>query len=400
MTQKVFMHNPYLREINAKIINKQYNNGNFLITLDKTIFYPHMSGGQPMDKGSINGITVKNVFEKGEDIVHVLEKDITSENVRLSIDWDTRFDHMQQHAGQHLLSAIFYNLFRAETVGFHLGKEYVYIDITLSKISEEDIIKIEKFSNKIVFSNLDIKTYYIDNNNIKDLPLRKKPSVKSNIRIVEIDSIDYSPCCGTHPRSTGEIGLIKIRKWEKYKGNIRVEFVCGNRALKDYRWKNNAVNNISTLLSQKDKDVEKGVQKLKDRIQQLENTNKKLKKELLKYKSIELMSNTIKYKSVYIINKIFYDANLKDVKYIMNNIIQNNDGMIVILGIRNKEKCQLLMGRSKNVNIDLRKIFNSVIHIINGKGGGSVSSVQGGGNIGEKLQECLDTSIELIKMEV
>ena len=292
MTDKIYLQNPYLREISARIVDKKYIDNKFYIKLNRTIFYPNMSGGQPMDKGTINGIEVLDTYEDGEDIIHVVKDNIQNNNVQLSIDWDTRFDHMQQHTGQHLLSSVFYNLYNAETVGFHLGREYVYIDITLPELTDEDINRVEKFSNKIIFSNFNIKTYYIDKNNISKIPLRKQPSVTSNIRIVEIDGMDYSPCCGTHHRSTGEIGLIKIRKWEKYKGNTRVEFVCGNRALQDYSWKNTCINNISTLLSSKDTDTYNKVKILFDHTEELEKENRDLQEELLKY-SINLRSSML-----------------------------------------------------------------------------------------------------------
>ena len=386
MTDKIYLQNPYLREISARIVDKKYIDNKFYIKLNRTIFYPNMAGGQPMDKGTINGVEVLNTYEEGEDIIHVVKDNIQSNNVQLNIDWDTRFDHMQQHTGQHLLSSVFYNLYNAETVGFHLGQEYVYIDITLPELTDEDINRVEKFSNKIVFSNFNIKTYYIDKNNVSKIPLRKQPSATSNIRIVEIDGMDYSPCCGTHHRSTGEIGLIKIRKWEKYKGNTRVEFVCGNRALQDYSWKNTCVNNISTLLSSKDNDTYNKVKILFDHTEELEKENRNLQKELLKYKAKELLNDSMTLNNIQIIKHKFQNTNIKEISFMSSYLINNIDDLILILGIENAEKSQFILSRSNNLKINISNIFKKISKKLGVKGGGSIQTIQG---------DCSNTDLDL-----
>ena len=277
MVEKIFLANPYLREIKARIVEKEYKDGKYYIKLNRTIFYPHLSGGQPGDRGTINGVEVLNVYEENDDIIHVTGSNIHGDNVVLNIDWSNRLDNMQQHTGQHLLSAAFYNLYNGETIGFHIGRDNVTIDITLPDLSLEEAEKIEIYVNRIIFSNFQIKSYYIDKKAINNIPLRKIPTVESNIRIVEIDGIDFSPCAGTHLRQTGELGMIKILKWKKYKGNIRLEFVCGNRALFDYKWKNQAIRDISLLLSSKDTDIVEKVTILLNQKISLEKENRALK---------------------------------------------------------------------------------------------------------------------------
>lgn len=396
MTRKIYLENPYLKEVHATVTKKEYSNNRFYISLDRTIFYPHMSGGQPRDKGTINGIEVQDVFEDGENIVHVIEDNIVENQVQLSIDWKTRFDHMQQHTGQHLLSAAFYKLYNAETIGFHLGKEFVYIDVTLPKLSISDVEKIERYANEIIFSNFDIKSYNISNDKIGSIPLRKLPTVESDIRIVEIDGIDYSPCGGTHHSSIGEVGLIKIRKWEKYKGNTRVEFVCGGRALKDYSWKNIIVSNISNMLSIKDTDAYEGVLRLYDENKDLGKENGRLREELLKYKALDIYKESFDYKDYKIIAKIFEEEDFKDVKYIGSQAIVG-DKTIVFFGVKERDKVQILIGKSKDVPVDMKDLFNSIIPIIDGKGGGSPYLLQGGGPRVDKLEECLETGLNMLR---
>ncbi|HHV38405.1 MAG TPA: alanyl-tRNA editing protein [Tepidimicrobium sp.] len=234
MTKKVYLENPYIRQLDGRIVQKRYIDDKYYIKTNQTIFYPNLLDGQPGDKGTINGIKVLDVYEDGDDIIHVVDENIPSKNVQLSIDWDNRLDYMQQHSGQHLLSAAFYKLYNGETIGFYIGEEHSYVDVDIPYMDDEHINKIELFANKIIYSNFSIKAYTIKKEDMNRLPVRNEPQAESNIRIVEIDGIDFSPCNGTHLRSTGEIGIIKIRDVQAHKGHIRVNFLCGYRALKDY----------------------------------------------------------------------------------------------------------------------------------------------------------------------
>lgn len=396
MSEKVYQSNPYIREITSNIIKKEYSNGKFYITLDRTIFYPHMSGGQPRDYGTINGENIIDVYEQDNEIIHVLTDNIIEDKVTLNIEWNKRFDHMQQHTGQHILSSAFMKLYNGETCGFHLGSQYITIDINIPNLSHKDIEIVEKFANQIVFSNFNIKTYIIGQKDVSSLPLRKSPSVDNNIRIVEIDNIDYSPCSGTHTRATGEVGLIKIRKFEKYKGMTRIEFVCGGRALLDYSIKNTQINNISGLLSSKDNECFEAANRLMDENRALIKEMKLLREELLNYKSLELLNNSLTHKNIKIITKIFTDVDFNEIRYISNNLL-NLENTIVLFGLKNEEKCQFIMGKSKNIIIDIKNIFNIMIENINGKGGGNNFLVQGGSNEIGNFDICMQEGLKLIK---
>lgn len=386
MTEKIYLENPYLRQIHGRIVEKKYMNNKYYIKTNKTIFYPNLAGGQPGDKGTINGVQVLDTYEDGDDIIHVVKENIHSDKVELSIDWDNRLDYMQQHTGQHLLSSVFYKLYNGETIGFYIGKEYVYIDIDIPKISEDEIEKIEQFANKIIYSNFQIKSYIVEKENVNKLPVRKEPSVNSNIRIVEIDSMDFSPCCGTHLRSTGELGMIKIRKVEKYKGNIRVEFVCGNRALKDYTWKNKYIKEISNLLSSKDKDVLNKVHKLYIQKEELEKENRSLKDKLYKYKGGELLKKSKEINGIHCILKSFSNIEFKELNHIVS-YLNSLENIIIIFGIDGIETSQFIISRSDDLNINMKNILKEISKKIDIKGGGSPQTVQGG---------CLKDELNLI----
>jgi len=387
MTEKVYLENPYLRQLEARILEKKYVNNKYYIKTNKTIFYPNLAGGQPGDKGNINGVEVIEVYEDGNDIIHVLKNNIHSDKAKLTIDWNNRFDYMQQHSGQHLLSSVFYKLFNGETIGFYIGKEYVYIDVNIPKISKEDIEKVEQFANKIIFSNFPIKSYIVQKEEINKIPVRKEPTVNSNIRIVEIDGIDFTPCCGTHVRNTGEIGLIKIRKVEPYKNNIRVEFVCGYRALRDYAWKNNYIMQISNLLSCKDKEIMDRIDKLYKHREKLEKENRTLKEKLCKYEAKELLQNSKVIKDV---NIIFNKLNNLEFEFAENiaKYLKSIDNNVIILGIENDKNSKFIVSRSDNLNINIKNIFGKISKDIEIKGGGNTQTIQGECNI-EKLEEVL-----------
>ena len=376
MTERLYLNNPYLRQIDARIVEKIYRNNKYYIKTDKTIFYPNLAGGQPRDKGTINGIEVLDAYDEEDDIVHVVKDNIHSDKVVLSIDWDNRFDYMQQHSGQHLLSAVFYKLFNGETVGFYIGKEYVYIDVNLPEINSEEIAKVEEFANRIIFSNFQIKSYIIDKSDINKYPLVKNSISNSKIRIVEIDGIDFSPCCGTHLRYTGEIGLIKIRKVEKHKGNSRVEFVCGNRALMDYSWKSNSIKNISNLLSSKDKEVQYKVFKLFEEKEELEKENRILKEKLYKYKGEELLNKAKYIHGLNFIYNKFENVELKEINNIAIYLTSLNRN-IVLFGLCNGDYAQFLVGKSTEININMKNIFEEVSKDMEIQGGGNTQIVQG-----------------------
>ncbi|QZY56519.1 alanyl-tRNA editing protein [Crassaminicella profunda] len=397
MTKKLFYDNVHQKEFTANILKVKEIDGKFHIELNQTAFYPE-GGGQPCDKGTIENLQVSYVYEKENKIYHVLDKAPPKLHLlKCSIDWKRRFDHMQQHLGQHILSACFHELFDAETVGFHLGDTFVTIDITLSNISPTQLEKVEYFANQVVFNNLHVKQLYPTALKLSDLPLRKPPKVKENIRIIEIDQFDFSPCGGTHPIHTGEVGLIKIRKWEKVRGNIRIEFVCGNRALKDFHWKNNHINKISTLLSVKDVDTFSSVERIFSDYTFQKKEIRRLKEQLLDYESLALYQNASILNGTKIINKVYDDRDFGELRTLAAKIV-SQPNTIVLLGSRN-EKAQMLLSCSNEINIDMNKIFKEVCPIINGRGGGNAHTAQGGGDNISKIEEALKTAQRIITNE-
>ena len=396
MTYKFFMDNPYLKEMNGKITKKEFKDNKSYIQLDKTIFYPDLAGGQPMDFGTINGLEVVKVYEEDETIVHVIKGDIATTRVHMEINWDRRLDLMQQHSGEHILASSFYRLFNATTVGIHIGNELNTIDIKKPHLTENEASQVEYLANKIIQSNFKVKSYYVNHNQLSKIALRKDTTIEDEkIRIVEIDNIDYIACCGTHVSNTGEIGLIKILKWEKYKGNIRVEFVCGIRALKDYSWKNTYINEIGKLLSVKDTDVLNKVNQLNTARETVEKENRFLREELYNIKGELLLKESTVDNNINYIIKEFKDIDLKELNLIASNLNRNQEKLIQIYFIINEEMWQFVIARSKDLDLNLNKIFKDISNKYAIKGGGSPQLIQGVASISD-----LYSAIDMFKREI
>jgi len=244
MTERLYYRDAYLREFRARIVERCCDPCE--VYLDRTAFYP-TSGGQPHDTGRMQGVAVIDVIDEGERIRHRLAAPVHAEEVECSIDWPRRFDHMQQHSGQHLLSAVLVSLFGAETISFHLGREASTIDLNVPALAPEQLREAERRANEIVFEDRPITVGFEDASAAQGL--RRASDREGLLRIVEIEGLDRSACGGTHVRRTGEIGPVLIRRVEKIRGNLRVEFLCGRRAVERARADYEALAQVARVFS-------------------------------------------------------------------------------------------------------------------------------------------------------
>ncbi|MGC8792784.1 MAG: alanyl-tRNA editing protein [Bryobacteraceae bacterium] len=242
-TARLYWDDSYLVEFEAEVVERDPQG--LRLCLDRTAFYP-ASGGQPSDAGWIEGVAVREVIEEGERIVHVMEAPVSAGRVRGRIAWERRFDHMQQHSGQHLLSAVLLDLYGAPTVGFHMGAEVSSIDMGVGSLSWEQAVRAEQRANALVFRNLPIR---VDWEDAGAAGLRRAVERGGPLRIVTIEGVDRAACGGTHVRATGEIGPILIRKLDRAHGGVRLEFVCGLRAVRRARADHEALAAIARTLS-------------------------------------------------------------------------------------------------------------------------------------------------------
>jgi alanyl-tRNA synthetase len=234
VTDRLYYSDSYLSEFRARVVASE--DGGRRVYLDRTAFYP-TSGGQPFDAGTLGGVTVVEVADEEDRVVHILGAPLTAHEIEGRIDWARRFDHMQQHTGQHLLSAVFEDLYQIPTLSFHMGTETSTIDLGAASLDSARIERVEERCAEMVAQARPVMVTYEDAASVTGL--RKESQRTGTLRIVSIDGLDRSACGGTHVRTTAEIGPVFIRKLDKVRGNVRVEFVCGLRALhqarRDYR---------------------------------------------------------------------------------------------------------------------------------------------------------------------
>ncbi len=230
MTLRLYYTDSYLRDFDASVV--EHADGGRRVYLDRTAFYP-TSGGQPHDLGTLDGVEVVDVVDEGERVGHVLAAPLTAARVRGSVDWSRRFDHMQQHTGQHLLSAVFHDLLGHATVAVHFGRESSTLDLDAPALEHARLVEAEDRANRAVTENRPVEVTFEQPGLASGL--RKASAREGTLRIVTIRDLDRSACGGTHVRATGEIGPILIRSAERVKKSVRLEFLCGARAVRRAR---------------------------------------------------------------------------------------------------------------------------------------------------------------------
>ena len=389
MTVKLYLEDQYRQNFSSKVIEQTEINGKPGIVLEQTLFYP-TSGGQPHDTGTLNDVPVVDVFEdESRRAIHLLEEPVPGPEVNGRINWERRFDHMQQHTGQHLLSQAFIKVCNAETLSFHLGDESATLDVNQTGIGSGIIAAVENFANQIVCENREVGFHIVSKSELDRYPVRKPPAVEEDIRIIEIKDFDYSPCGGTHCSRTGEIGIIKIRRHENYKGGSRIHFLCGFRALKDYQIKSSILKQIGDSMSSGEGDLPQNIQKIQDELKRLRWEHNHIKKQLLIYESRELISERRQFENINVIEKIFEDRDPQELKILGQSILEDLPDTVVLFGSKAEGKASLLFQRSEELDLDMGKLMQAACSVINGRGGGRPQQAQGGGTAVDKLEEAL-----------
>jgi len=369
-TRRLYFEDAYRREFESRVIEVRFHEGRPALILEATCFYPE-GGGQPGDLGEIEGVKVVGVIEDQGEILHLLEEVVQAEKVKGKIDWARRYDFMQQHSGQHLLSQVFFELLGAETLSFHLGEETASIELDLAQLEEADVEKVERKTAEIIFENRPIKTYFIEEREISQIPFRKRPVKSGLIRVVEIDRFDYSACGGTHVRQTGEIGLIKIIGQEKIRKNVRVYFVCGYRALKDYQHKEKILARLATGLGTSINQLPLTVERLQLETRDLRKRCLKLREEMNQYEAEKIMAEAREI----IIDRLFEDRTAEEARHLGLKIVHSGR-FLVIFGIKGESRNHLLLARAAEIPLDLRKWLPWLKENFEARGGGSDSLIE------------------------
>ncbi|WP_042353861.1 serine-tRNA(Ala) deacylase AlaX [Bacillus rubiinfantis] len=390
MDHKLYYADAYRDVFTAKVLKQEREeDGNWYAVLNQTAFYP-TGGGQPYDAGMIGSSKVINVEEIAGEIRHYLETPLTETNGELvcRIDWERRFDHMQQHCGQHILSAAFEQLFDYETVGFHLGNEIVTIDLETETLSEEDAAKAENMANQIIIENRPIEVKWVTEEELSHYPLRKETKVKDNIRLVIIEDFDYNGCGGTHPHRTGEVHGIKILSWERQRKNIRLQFVCGNRMINQLGQKQKVLLGLTKLLNAPETEMVQAVTRLLETNKSTEKALDQARDQLLDYEARELLAAHTD--SAPMISKVFQNRSIQELQKLARLMTLKEETAMVFVVSENENRLQLVCARGAGRAENMKTIMADALAFINGKGGGNPSFAQGGGEARVSGQQMLD----------
>lgn len=264
-TEKLFYTDPYLKEFTASVLSCTKIKNGWAVELDRTAFYPE-GGGQPGDKGTLNGVVVSDTHEKDGIVFHHCVEPLNVGTVILgAIDWDHRFDLMQQHSGEHITSGIICRLFHCDNVGFHLGTEMVVIDFN-TQISMDQLAEVEKLANKVIWENRPFNISRPTSEEMKQISYRSKKELVGQVRIVECPGADCCACCGTHVRNAGEIGLIKLLSVKPFRDGVRIEMLSGSRAYKYVCMSTEQNRQISITLSAKMEETATAVYRMKEEL--------------------------------------------------------------------------------------------------------------------------------------
>ena len=388
--EKLFYLDSYMKNFTAEIEEVEERDSKYHVLLDKTAFFPG-GGGQYCDLGTIDNISVVDVYEEDEKIYHVLDKKPNRiHKVKCEINWDRREYGMQHHFGQHVISACFNNEYKAKTVGFHLGSEAATVDIE-GFFKENDILKIENMCNDIIRKNIPVEFLNITKKEAKKLKIKEDLSkLSDDIRVVKIDDIDINLCCGVHVKNTLDLRIIKIKKFEKYKKATRIEFLCGTKAIEEMLKRDNYLNKICKLLSSNDEDAYKGIEKLNNKLNEVNKENKRLEEIISNYEIKEMIEEAEKINNMSVVVKIYENKTMNYINKIANKINEKDD-VVGLFALINNDKLNLLFTCSKNLeNLDMNDLLKDSIKLVDGKGGGSKVLAQGGGKNNGNIDSLFD----------
>jgi alanyl-tRNA synthetase len=387
MTERLYYHDSYLRQFEARVVKSEQTVRGCEVVLDATAFYP-TSGGQPHDLGTMSGARIQEVVECGEEVVHCLTGSLTGERLQCEIDWPRRFDHMQQHTGQHVLSQSFVRAAKRNTVGFHMGADYVTIDLDAEGITPQEISEAEHLANEIIYENRPIVVRIVSEAEVPALGLRKESQRTGPLRVVSVEDFDVSACGGTHVGRTGEIGSIIIRKIERVNRQARVEFVCGRRSVvsgqRDLEALSLVARQLSVGLNEVPARVEKQLQEGRQLRKILQSKNRMLASLLAK----ELYAQVPEHRGRRIVKQLFDEEEMEFLKLLAQALLALGN-CVALLGSGGPQVA-LLFAQNDNLPGDMRQVLPACCRLIEGRGGGTRTLVQAGGKNTGQVQQALD----------
>ena len=392
-TERLYYQDSHLIEFEALVTEKTDRvSGWTAVTLDRTAFYP-TGGGQPSDTGTLNGERVLECIDNENDgVLHVVQGRApeVGATVKGRVDWPRRLDHIQQHTGQHILSQAFVSLFNAPTRGFRVLHDVCEIDVELNNPTNESIERAVELANNVIWEDREITIKSATAEEAAQLPLRKDSSREGELRLIEIEGFDLTPCGGTHAYRTGEVGMIAVRTWERAKGLTRIEFAAGTRALADYRRANKTARGVASLFSAARDDAAKLAARMVDENKELHRRVRSLDEIAARVEADELLAPAIANAAgIRIVDYIFDNRDAESLKRLAVSLI-SHPNTIALLGSSDKEAARLVFAKSADAPGDMNALMRAACEILDGRGGGKPDLAQGGGKKIEKLAEAIE----------
>jgi alanyl-tRNA synthetase len=403
MTERLYYNDSFLSEFSATVLDanelkRENNHSTWAIRLDRTAFYP-TSGGQPFDTGCLiaeskSGVAlespVEDVFEDEQgEIWHRVAKVVPlGEEIRGVIDMERRRDHIQQHTGQHLLSAAFIQLLNAKTVSFHLGEQTSTIDLDVQSVTAHDLVRVERLCNEVIAEDRPIAVHYASREQAQRMGVRKLPEREGEIRLIDIKDFDLNACGGTHARSTGQIGGLLLRRTEKVKQGVRVEFVCGLRAVVTARRDFELLSDSAALYPCAPVDLAANIAKQREESRQQQKREAHLLEEIADLKSAQLLDRLGERSTPKVIVEAFPDRDAGFIKLLAQRLTRS-PGVVALLAASQSSPA-VVFARSTDISSDMGTMLRELVTKAGGRGGGSKDFAQGGIPDAAQLQPILD----------
>ena len=383
MTDRLYYDNTYLSEFDAAVVECVRKDAGFAVRLDRSAFYP-TSGGQPYDTGTIGEAAVTDVYvDDAGEVWHIVDTQLeTGSEYHCKIDWARRFDHMQQHAGEHMLANAAYRLLGGWTIGLHLGSDVSTIDMTLPEgrthITAEELRALEDDVNMRIQQDVPIKQWFPEKDELKALPLRKPPTVDEHVRVVQIGDLEFCACGGTHPSSAGQIGLFKIVYARPSRGKLRIAFVCGKRAYELLRANYDMLHATADMLSTSVENVEGIVRGMNEDIKRLNREISALRTELLIKGAEQMLTGAAVNENGVKIVAVFADGDMNSARDLCTHLISFGR-IVVVAGVKTANGFSYVVARSSDTDCACGAALSAAAKKCGGKGGGKPDFAQGGG---------------------
>lgn len=386
MTEKLYYNDENLIDFTANILELEKEEKYWKTVLDKTCFYPE-GGGQPADHGFIGRAKVVDVQKKEDKIFHYTREKPEEGKVECKVNWERRFDFMQQHTGQHILSGSLMKVGNFATVSVHLGDSFSTIEIDTDNISDKQIDQVEDLANDIINRNIPIISQWTDKEGLSKIKLRRPTKLESNIRLIQIQDFDCVACGGVHLSSTGKTGLIKYIGKEMIRGRCRLSWKIGIRAREDYRQKTKILNKLGQMFSSHQNDITSKIEKLERDYYEIIKQKNKLETEIAAITANQLLEHKmVTDNNNYIITHLFKSKDNQFIKKVMEQLTKEKQLLACLIN-QNDKQLNWIIGHSSDFNLEIHNKIKPLLEIIEGKGGGKPPIWQGMGKNADKVDD-------------